>query len=357
MSISRPVIGIIDPCCSAGYDLNVASNHILGGTEATVLRIVGALKADFEFRLYQANRASRHNGGSVRVAPLDDAFTSTGCDGFVVINSWKVACRLRRFHPRKPISLWLHVHPGRHNRAMGEALAQARIDVICVSQSHARQLRQFLGSGAMPTIRHIWNPIADDLVGDDTARRSDRLLFASAPHKGLTEVLARFRELRRQLPHLVLEVADPGYLAWDVGPIPEGVWMRGRLPHHVLVERMRRALCLFYPQTSFAETFGLVIAEANAVGMPVLVQQGLGANDEVVCGKDQLVDATDVEILAERIVQWQTHFPFVQTHAKFRLSNVRALWHARLSSMLATRPSGHARAKQLAEMEMAVDQG
>tara|TARA_R110002096_G_scaffold235626_1_gene425956 strand:+ start:1060 stop:1392 length:333 start_codon:yes stop_codon:yes gene_type:complete len=110
------------------------------------------------------------------------------------------------------------------------------------------------------------------------------LFFCSSPHKGLNQVFRQFAALRERFPKLTHEVADPGYLAWDTGKIPDGVWLRGSLSHDRRIGRMRRALCLFYPQDSFAETFGLVIAEANAVGTPFLVQRGLGANDEVVCG-------------------------------------------------------------------------
>ena len=144
----------------------------------------------------------------------------------------------------------------------------------------------------------------------------------------------QFAALRERFPKLTHKVADPGYLAWDTGKIPDGVWLRGSLSHDRRIGRMRRALCLFYPQDSFAETFGLVIAEANAVGTPFLVQRGLGANDEVVCGQDQLIVSTDLDQLAQRIRQWQTAFPSVHCQPCFRLNHVSALLQQRLESML-----------------------
>lgn len=334
MSVCHPTIGIVDPCCPAPYGPETRAARPLGGTEATVLKIVGALQSVFRFRLFQAKAfaSDRFDGCATRL--LENAFQDRSCRAFLVINSWKVACRLRRFHPRIPISLWLHVHPGRHNRQMGVALAKADIEVICVSKSHARQLSEFLSHKSLPAISHIWNPIADDLKPDDTPRNPDRLLFCSSPHKGLAQVLQQFAVLRESLPNLTLEVADPGYLSWNVGAIPEGVWLRGSLSHDRLISRMRRALCLFYPQNSFAETFGLVIAEANAVGTPVLVQQGLGANDEVVSGPDQLVDGSNADQLAERIRQWQASFPLIAAHPEFRLSRVAGMWRRKLSTML-----------------------
>lgn len=66
---------------------------------------------------------------------------------------------------------------------------------------------------------------------------------------------------------------------------------------------MRSALCLFYPQTSFAESFGLVIAEANAVGTPALLHAGLGANEEFASSTEQCVDGSDPEAVAVLICQ------------------------------------------------------
>ena len=334
MSAGRPVIGIVDPCCPAPYGSDAPAERALGGTEATVLRVTDALQSDFRFRMFQAKAVASVGLNSCTTDPLEKAFQDRSCQAFIVINSWKVACRLRRFHPHVPISVWLHVYPGRHNREMGAALVTADIDVICVSKSHAEHLFEFLSHGALPAIGHIWNPIADDLKPDDTPRNLNRLLFCSSPHKGLAQVLQQFAAVRQELPALTLEVADPGYLSWDVGAIPEGVWLRGSLPHDRLLSRMRRALCLFYPQDSFAETFGLVIAESNAVGTPVLVQRGLGANDEVVCGRDQLIDARDVAQLVERIRQWQACFPSIQTHPEFCLSRVAGMWRQKLRTML-----------------------
>lgn len=338
MNIVRPTIGIVDPSCAMPYGGGLRMTKPLGGTEATVLKIVDALQGDFRFRLFQANAPINFSFNIDRpIAPLKSAFQDRFCQAFLVINSWKVAIRLRRFHPHTPISLWLHVHPGRHNRQMGAALAKADIDIICVSKSHATQLTKFLSFGPCPPISSIWNPISDALEPDATPRNLNRLFYCSSPHKGLKQVFAQFAAVRERLPDLSLEVADPGYLAWDVGTIPKGVWLRGSLPHDRLISRMRRALCLFYPQNSFAETFGLVIAEANAVGTPVLVQKGLGANDEIVCGQDQLIDVDNIDQLVARIKQWQTQFPHIRTHDKFRLSRVALIWKRKLTALVNTK--------------------
>ena len=326
---------LVDPCCPAGYTLASLGRDPLGGTESTVLRVVGALADSCAFTLYQAGRGQAEQDRMVRYLPLPHLadVRLDDCDALIVINAWKVAIKLRKRLPQRRIILWLHNYPGRHNRKMGPALAAAGIEVVCVSRAHAMRLTGFLSTtcAALPDIGYIHNPIADDLQPDATPVDRNRLLFASAPHKGLRQVYESFARLRQAMPELVLEVADPGYQRWDTGRVPDGVRVLGTLRHPDLVDRLRGALCLFYPQTEFAETFGLVIAEANAVGTPALVHAGLGANDEVVSSGGQCMDCGDVEAVAGRIRKWREIRPEVRGREQFRLSIVRQSWDRRLS--------------------------
>ena len=279
---------IIDPCAPRAY-ADPDDMRGLGGTEATVIRIATALCADIDVIVEQIARKTTDTVGGVRFQPMD--LHRAAGDVIVVINSWKVALLCRKHNPRARICVWQHVVPGRHNRAMARDLARAEIEIFCVSDTHAAMVDTFLAGQVRVTA--IPNPVADDLHPDATPRDPDLLLFASAPHKGLDQVAAAFAALRQTIPALRLELADPGYLAWDSGPIPDGVVALGTLSHPQVIAKMRQALCIFYPQTRFAETFGLVLAEANAVGCPVLVHRSLGANDEVTCSPDQRIDAAD----------------------------------------------------------------
>lgn len=325
-----PDIAIIDPCCATGYTPETLGHGALGGTEATVLRVTMALDAHARTVHFQQGRDQSEITVAGWMKPLAHAFCPGAASTFIVINSWKVACKLRKSHPVARILLWLHIHPGRHNRPMAVALAAADIGVICVSQSHARQLRKFLGPDANLRIDYIHNPIADDLAPDATSRDRSRLLFASSPHKGLAQVFTQFRAARAVFPDLTLAVADPGYLAWDTGLVPDGVVLLGTLPHHVLTAEMRRAFRLFYPQTTFAETFGLVLVEANAVGLPVLVHRDIGANAEVVGDPAQLVDGNDTGAIITRLEQWRTAPLVVCANPAFRLTEVAHRWVAAL---------------------------
>ncbi|MGK7650976.1 glycosyltransferase [Roseovarius sp. B08] len=302
-----------------------------------MLRVAKALGSRFAITHYQNGRDDRRLSEAGELRPIQDLDAAKEPATLIVINRWKVAIKLRRQHPDTPVFLWLHVYPGRHNRKMGAALKAADITVICVSNTHARELAAFLGADNAPRIRVICNPIDDALRPDDTPRNRDRLLFASSPHKGLGEVFEQFATLRDALPTLTLAVADPGYLRWDTGPVPRGVVFMGSLSHRSLIRQMRRALCLFYPQTTFAETFGLVLAEANAIGTPVVVHGELGANAEIVADADQRVDGHDPAQILARIRAWRDAPPQVTANPAFRLSKVARDW-TRLLDSVPTRP-------------------
>ncbi len=312
----------------------------LGGTEATLVRIAESLALRIRVTVRQSARTGLDTlSGGVRYGRADVKRPLPEAPGvIVVINSWKIAPRLARLHPGARVIVWQHIFPGRHNRALGPALRDAGVEVLCVSAAHAAWLRGFLGAHA-PAIGHIHNPIADDLAPDDTPRDPDLLLFASSPHKGLDQVFRRFEALKDRVPSLRLAVADPGYLSWPTGPVPGGVIPLGRLDQAGLIGRMRRALCLFYPQDHFAETFGLVIAEANAVGCPALLHRGLGANDEVASDPGQCIDTGDPESIAARIADWRDTVgqrPLATARPEFRLSHVADQWAALLHPARAT---------------------
>ncbi|TYC52503.1 glycosyltransferase family 4 protein [Rhodobacterales bacterium] len=213
----------VDPLCPRPYTPSTLAAARLGGTEATLLKVAAALARDCPVRICQKSRQEKASEGGIDYLPLAEASgTAVDARAVIVINSWKVALSLRKVWPETPISVWLHVIPGRHNRKMGHLLAEADVGLVCVSQTQARSLRETFTAfgGAVPEISVIFNPIDDDLRPNETERDPNLLLFASAPHKGLGEVLELFELVQARLPDLRLEVADPGYLAWRSGRWP-----------------------------------------------------------------------------------------------------------------------------------------
>ncbi|PWK58814.1 glycosyl transferase family 1 [Silicimonas algicola] len=321
-------VAILDPNAPRPYTTDPASLIGLGGTEMTIADVAHGLARDVRLEIHQAARTASSCISGVWFTPYAWK-AKVRAETIVVINSWKAAVACRKVNPDARMLLWLHNVPGRHNRRMGEALREADVTIVCVSASHARSLRAFLGRSA-PKITHVYNPIPDDLRPLGLSHDPDLLFFASAPHKGLCEVFQNFRAVRDAFPTMTLAVADPAYMRWDCGPVPDGVRMVGRQDKARLWEVMERSLCLFCPQTTFAETFGIVLAEANAVGCPVLTHGGLGANDEVVSSRQQCIDCTDMDAMIATIGRWRESRPKVSGRSDFRLSSVLEDWRTLL---------------------------
>ena len=90
---------------------------------------------------------------------------------------------------------------------------------------------------------------------------------------------------------------------------------------------MAGALCVFYPQTRFRETFGLIGAEANALGTPVLAPAGIGALSEVLGGGGQLLYSMNATVLVQQLEKWRGgQCPSVFQRAEFHPMTVAKHW-------------------------------
>ena len=96
------------------------------------------------------------------------------------------------------------------------------------------------------------------------------------------------------------EGAEAELAALSAHPAPDRVLRLPWLPRPALVRALRGARAVLFP--SLAEGFGLPIAEAMMLGVPVLTARG-GATEEVAGGAALLADPRDVEALALAIGQ------------------------------------------------------
>jgi glycosyltransferase involved in cell wall biosynthesis len=165
--------------------------------------------------------------------------------------------------------------------------------VVCVSDQQRAgietMLRRLRIADRVRTCT-IYNPIDDGLAPDGSPVDERKLVFFSSPNKGLRFTLDVFGELRRRMPDLRLVVGNPGYKIRKTTPMP-GVEYLGPQPQHRIHQEVRTALCTFVPNFVLPETFGLVFAESNALGTPVLTHD-CGAAAEVIGDPRQLLPVT-----------------------------------------------------------------
>jgi len=252
---------------------------------------------------------------------------SSVVDHVVVLRDARAIDSARQLFPNARIHLWLHdlVAPG-STRAQWLASADAALacgggTVICVSnflRQRAQAVLQSLTRSTAVEVRTIFNPIDDALDRNGTALDPGKLVFLSSPNKGLSYSLAAFQAVRRAFPEMRLCVANPGYRALGAIALDDVEWL-GVLPPARAFAEARSAFCVFMPNFVLPETFGLVFAEANAVGTPVIAHD-CGAAREVLHPQNPVL-------------------PVHRSQRNFELLTAVLPWRAKLSLAAMTRQS------------------
>jgi len=322
-----PNILFFDAVSPHSYTSNSLTTRPMGASEASLMRIARSLSREpgfvaAVFQLCDENRTEQVIDGVLHV---------NGESGFVpdVVVHQRTATfveAMRDEYPKAKHVVWLHDAAGDWLKDEPLHLADR---IVCVSQWHRENI--LLGrtppcASVLPDV--VYNPIDLDNVAPETKVKG-RLGFFSSPQKGLAQVCALFRDLKKDRPELELVVANPGYLP-DL--VPPGVRFLGQLPRPAALKELSKCECLFYPQTVFPETFGCVLAEANALGVPVLSHDH-GAAFEVLCGTednhnanrvvDCTIDGNAQQHLANLLLN--THYVPV-ADPRFALSTVVQQW-------------------------------
>jgi glycosyltransferase involved in cell wall biosynthesis len=151
-------------------------------------------------------------------------------------------------------------------------------------------------------VRHVPIPVDTELFAPlpeeewRHALEQPQLIFigrADDPRKNLPLLLDAFMLLRRRRPEATLTLVGEAPRA----ALPEGVVALGQVPS--VVEPLRRAALFVLP--SLQEGFGIVVAEALACGVPVLVTPS-GGPEELVreSGGGEVLSGFEPEELAAR---------------------------------------------------------
>lgn len=325
--MTKKVVLFVDGTAPKPYDPNTLLTEGLGGTEASVIRVAEGLAATGLFKVYveQHNRTEHTHGGLHTTYYPPDSVQHA--DYVISLRYPALVPLMQKRFPRARHYLWNHdlMTPN----TADQLVPLSGFEAIAVSNYHKTQLQCVLkpqGYDGQFPIKVIYNPIADDLNPDGTPVDKNKLVFFSSPHKGLTHVLEIFANLRSFNPDFRLYVANPGYLDCDLEDKFPGVVSVGKLPHHNALKQVRESLCVFYPNYVFPETFGLVFAEANAVGTPVITHP-IGAATEVLSHPYETLDCRNPKAVIDRVMAWYNgDRPRVRANEKFRLSNVIKSW-------------------------------
>lgn len=291
-----PVV-FYDPVCARPYDSDTLQREAMGGTEASIVRIADALDA----HVVQHNRTQ----ASGRYVP-PERDPGVGC--VIVSRDSRALPAVQRLYPNARVFLWLHdrMRPGsrraRWLASTADLLRDLDVRIICVSDTQRAAVEatlRWMRADQTVRARTIYNPIDDALQPDGSPVDERKLVFLSSPNKGLKFTLDAFRALRQCMPDLELVVGNPGYKQDRWGAI-DGVRYLGPQPQARMHAQVRTALCTFFPNFVIPETFGLVFAESNALGTPVL-SHDCGAAREILGDTRQILPVTSAQRAYERL--------------------------------------------------------
>lgn len=324
----------IDPTCPKPYTSKSLEEGGLGGTEATVIRIAHKLSSTHNVTVVQHNRIDQVHDGLV-------TYTGTlpqRADHVVLLRLPVMLTRLRTAFPLAKMYLWLHDIIGKELLDTREELVTTRTTLLCVSDWHRAQVisvfNQLPAGSAAPKVIRVYNPIGDEVVRLEKMQTySRKLLFFSSPHKGLQRTLEVFQNFSNfeELKRMKLYIANPGYYPDHAFKGIPNAYNLGPMRHSEILKHVGEAFAILHLNTVFPETFGLVYAEAQALGTPFLTHD-LGAVSELASSKDQFVDARDNKAVIDRMLRWAREGrPDVSLDPQFRLSNVVEQWYTLLS--------------------------
>jgi glycosyltransferase involved in cell wall biosynthesis len=315
--------------CPRPYSVADLSRPGIGGTETTVAHVATGLAAAGErVVIAQHNRTENCNERGVDYVRFEDIGRARRYSRVIVIRTAAGLEWARTRFKAAELFFWIHNPPDLIAQFASNVRATSP-RVITNSKWHARITKSALsGARSKAQVLHVYNPIDDELCPDETPVRRNQLLFCSSPHKGLDLVLLHFQAASRELGDLELRITNPGYFRLDRDLLRSqpNIKLLGPLSHERVVREMRSSLCVFFPNFRVPETFGIIFAEANAVGTPVLAHR-FGAAAEVLGDGEQVVDARSLAQTTERLRDWHRGSrPKVQTNPAFRFRNVLKRW-------------------------------
>lgn len=318
------------------YNFDDLNAHAMGGTESSLLRTAKILRDnEHKVTVYQQHCAEQYEQNGISFIGPSHLSLISNPDHVVILRKFPQIIVFQQHYPKAKFHLWIHTYKNwEYVLKRGIRLKQPW-QLITNSHTHAKHCNKLLNRGVLGrifnpfkpqiNIKTCYNPIPETLKDYPSQERDiNKLLFLSAPNKGLKQVLKTFQQINRHLKELQLYVANPGYRDDLVEDIPN-VHFLGALPAEEVKAHITTSLCVFYPQNTFAETFGLIYAEANALGTPVMAHD-IGAAKEILHPNNVLINAEDNYQITKTLVQWQREMPSVTYRNEFNDSAVYEQW-------------------------------
>lgn len=291
------------------FDGRTPDERPLGGAESSVVALVGELAArGHEVTVFNRCRAALDHKG-VRWRPLDSAGAADWRDGVDLY----IANRGDRLIPLMPgarrTAFWIH-NVARYLMKWRylTKLWRVRPVIVFIGDYHATTYPAWAPDGGRVVIPY-GVPDAFCHAPPLDAPPGPRAVFTSNPLRSLDWLLRIWaRDIRPQAPAAELHVFAGAATYGSVGARKKnvmdavlaraaalegvGVRLRGPVPKADLIGELRAARTMLY-RGDLEETFCLAVAEAQAMGVPAVVENFGSVGERVIDGETGFVASDD----------------------------------------------------------------
>lgn len=334
--MNQKIILFVDNTYPEPYQVSTLVEKSIGGTESSIIRTAQILSTEYKVYVAQKYRFEQCvENDNLKFIPKTDIKSITP-NYVIVLRKYKVLKEMHKLYPQSTMFLWLHTYKNYEYVLKRPGLSHSNSQIICNSETHKIHTNKLLNLTIVAKlfsiftkkikVNYCYNPIekpADFVVRKDL----NKLLFFSSPNKGLDQVIKKFKIINQQLTELKLYIANPGYKNSDTEELDENIIYLGSLAKDEMMQHVRESLCIFYPQEIFAETFGLIYAEANANGTAVIADD-IGSAKEILQNNNQPFDVSNINKVIDYIVNLQNEYPKIQYNEKFSSQNIFKQWQA-----------------------------
>lgn len=320
---------IIDATTPKPYSAASLLTDPIGGSEATCIRVAEGLaeKKHYRVTVAQHNRETKDSGYADYV-PLD-GIESLRPDAVIMMRKVELMPYVQKKFPSAKKFLWMQDFNQQDLVSESEMIQDSGLRILGVSRTHKTRIIDALLTQVKEikgvTVDFVYNAVPDDLGSVIRRPNPNKLVFFSSPHKGLENTLKIFGKLRELHPEFELHIANPGYYENKL-TLPDGVVNHGMLTHAAMMEQLSDAFAVFHLNDTFPETFGIVHAEACALGIPTITA-GHGANREILGASEFIVNIKDTEAVIKKVEKWMLSRPTPVLNPELRLSAVLNKWN------------------------------
>ena len=329
----RKEILIIDNTYPQPYQTNTIKQQAMGGTESSIIRTANILSKVYNVIVAQKFRDQIVVESQWLKYIPKSKIEQLNPDAIIVLRKITLVDNLTKIFPLAKIFVWLHTYKNREFLLRRFGLVKNNCTLICNSETHKKHTYQLLNSGILSQllsffikkvdVHYCYNPIPR-VVTKSRQKDINKLIYLSSPNKGLKQVLTCFKAINKAIPQLKLYIANPGYKNQSIAD-QDNVIDLGSLAREELMRHVSESLCVFYPQNTFSETFGLIYAEANAY-QTVVLAHNIGSAKEILHPNNPLIDAENTSQIIDTIRSWQQHYPDIGYNKKFSDENILKQW-------------------------------